>query len=1231
MQEFQCSVDLCNEDGIVGWIIDTNNPHEPLEIEIIIDEEVVATTTADVFRPDLLDAGFGDGGHGFNVAMPDKFFDGKEHLAVIKEISTGLLFVEHSQYFTLPIRYNIVSALDKCDEHGIRGWIVNTNNPNEPIEIEVIIDEETIKQVPANIFRQDLLDKGFGNGKHGFNVAIPDKFFDGKEHIAIIKEISTGLFLWEYSKNFTLAPKHAIVAALDVCNEHGIIGWIADKNNPNESVEVEIIIDGEKIKQIIADIFRQGLLDTGFGDGKHGFHVLIPDKFFDDKEHTATIKEISTGLSLWKYSKNFKLAPRHAIKCTLDVCNEHGIIGWIADKNNPNQSVEIEIAIDKEVIIETTANIFRQDLANIGFVSGKHGFRVSVPDKFFDGIEHEVEIRDKQNLYSCVKKLIVKKKLIGIIENFTEDGVVQGWAALRGNFKRHLTVKILFNDECIAVTEACRFRADVKAAGIGNGDHVFKVKLPKDIAKKIRTNGGELSLLCDECNLSDVKPLIIHATERVNKSEALNHYIANLVDLIDLELLQNQDDLTDANEISRDQIFERLGSTDTQRKFWGQTPNISPYVNYTMFRFRMGHFVGSGTLAYNQTMQWYLRHYATNRGKYKIPLSANDIKYYNEPINQPLINNFISQASFHYSNLIAMPIDQSLNDANHYRLFVYKWAVEVAPRLNVEDCLVPTAYIDNLKKVSFSKRIDYFPLCNFAEIYYHHALPENIRAQLDLNDIEGIDRGIFYAIILLNSFTRPEFNRYIPFSIHEAIFKQWQDQDLIFQTVIEAVRDFGLSSFAMQKAELVLQKTVFKNAMLQLGYSVDREQSLSITKYGNRIHAAKLPLPKKPEKLFDVQIIGPFAKASGLGQACRLSADTLRAAGFSVNCVDFGLDNPALEGYSTKAEYDELSYARINLIHLNAESIPLAFAYLPDVFTNSYNLGYFFWELDSPAACHYLALKLLDEVWVSSKYTREIYVPHTQIPVTNVGMTIETLKNLDKQSCRRYVENVLNLKHNEVVFLTIFDSFSFVQRKNPIAVVRSFQQAFTNNESVRLVIKTQNRFYVEDPVQIKIWSELDSLIAGDTRIKVINQTIQYDDLLRLKCGCDVYVSLHRSEGWGFGMIEAMNLHVPVICTAYSGNMDFCTTETAWLVDYTLIPLKHDDYIFVVPGQQWAEPSIDTAAKYMQEAYLHPELRTLKAKSAYKYIQQNFSLTAIAQRYATRVKQIFKMQKIGEKN
>ena len=149
------------------------------------------------------------------------------------------------------------------------------------------------------------------------------------------------------------------------------------------------------------------------------------------------------------------------------------------------------------------------------------------------------------------------------------------------------------------------------------------------------------------------------------------------------------------------------------------------------------------------------------------------------------------------------------------------------------------------------------------------------------------------------------------------------------------------------------------------------------------------------------------------------------------------------------------------------------------------------------------------------------------------------------------------------------------------------------------------------------------LVGDDRRITIVNETFEYRDLLTFKAGCDCYVSLHRSEGWGFGMIESMALGVPVIATGYSGNLEFCNDKNSWLVESDEVFVGKKDYIFVVPGQKWAEPRMESAINAMREVYYDPKKRNSKSVSAKKYVHDNFSVDKIASRYSARINEILK--------
>jgi glycosyltransferase involved in cell wall biosynthesis len=159
-----------------------------------------------------------------------------------------------------------------------------------------------------------------------------------------------------------------------------------------------------------------------------------------------------------------------------------------------------------------------------------------------------------------------------------------------------------------------------------------------------------------------------------------------------------------------------------------------------------------------------------------------------------------------------------------------------------------------------------------------------------------------------------------------------------------------------------------------------------------------------------------------------------------------------------------------------------------------------------------------------------------------------------------------------------------------------------------------------------IWAEIDALIAGDTRFALIDETLSRDALLALTAGADAYLSLHRSEGWGFGMIEAMALGVPVLATGYSGTLAYADHTTAWLVPATEVAPAPQDYMFTPEGGLWGDPDHATAVTLLRQMATAPALRAQKAKAAQTRVQRSFSPDAIGARYAARIETVLQRTK-----
>ncbi|SFB04255.1 Glycosyl transferases group 1 [Poseidonocella pacifica] len=789
-----------------------------------------------------------------------------------------------------------------------------------------------------------------------------------------------------------------------------------------------------------------------------------------------------------------------------------------------------------------------------------------------------------------------------------------GWVHIPG--QPFVKVGLYLQDALLAQTMANLEREDVIAAGLADGPCGFALPLSEETLRLVQGNGGvaEVKVIgprnqkigvwrVDRADDPSVRPLQTGLSQRQKRLYGDVELLGKLLELPALE------------------AREPLKSSPVQKLLFDRRDFLHPghelpnemfaYTEYIRYRDRLDERYQTDS-APEDVAHFYKRYlgvYGAMRGGLRIPLSKAAIDWLNEPIVIPGQTRHLTRVAWAFLMDVA-PILKTMNfgASDWYAWVVYWWSVNQAEAIHCEDCLVPDFLIAVLGAVDETRWNGPLAPSEFM-VRIHSETPE--LAGLDLNTEAG-KQDLICALMILG-LSRPDYLRYIPDAAIEAMLSS----------------ETGPSAFATYVAEMGLPvsdltRQDYANALRHQRFDLDTKQFLTFTAEGHRVEYASLPVIDEAAADQDVpavQVIGPFAKASGLGQATRLSAEMVEASGLSLNRVNFGLDNPAPEGFSRAEAVSGYQRAQINLFHLNAEAIPLAAAYQPDTFSGAYNIGYFFWELDSPGACHYLGMEMLDEIWVSSEFGVSVFQPHTDKPVVNVGMSFEALPDISRDEARAFLKKTAKLNSEDFVFLATFDSFSFVQRKNPLGVLAAFRDAFPVERNVRLVIKTQNRTRVADPAQIAIWKDVDKILANDDRIVLINETMQYEDLLRLKAGADAYISLHRSEGWGFGMIEAMNLNVPVICTGYSGNMEFCTEETAWLVDYEERLLEQGEYIFVRLGSFWAEPDVASASYQLRALYDDPVERERKAAAAYDFIQSKFSKQAISQRYARRLHEI----------
>ena len=336
-----------------------------------------------------------------------------------------------------------------------------------------------------------------------------------------------------------------------------------------------------------------------------------------------------------------------------------------------------------------------------------------------------------------------------------------------------------------------------------------------------------------------------------------------------------------------------------------------------------------------------------------------------------------------------------------------------------------------------------------------------------------------------------------------------------------------------------------------------------------------------PERLAPgVVCIGHPNAESGIGEALRGTARALEAA--QVPFTLHGLQHyttARLQDRSMAAHESARLGARVNLVCDGIVGADIATRALgAQAFAGRINILRPFWELAKVPPRFADTFARFQEIWAPSEFVRTAFAGALDVPVFRIPVPVDVVPVARIERARFGLPEKANL------FFFSFDPCSFAARKNPAALIEAFHKAFgaRGDEGVGLVIKSLDAGPHEG-----VLKALKSAIGGDPRIHLIEGTLPRVEMNGLLAASDAFVSLHRSEGFGFGLAEAMFLGKPAIGTDYSGNRDFLNAETGFPVPYQLVPVKAGEY----PdhqGQVWAVPDTGVAAKHMAFIVANPE-------------------------------------------
>jgi glycosyltransferase involved in cell wall biosynthesis len=366
-----------------------------------------------------------------------------------------------------------------------------------------------------------------------------------------------------------------------------------------------------------------------------------------------------------------------------------------------------------------------------------------------------------------------------------------------------------------------------------------------------------------------------------------------------------------------------------------------------------------------------------------------------------------------------------------------------------------------------------------------------------------------------------------------------------------------------------------------------------------------------------VLLVGHPYGVLGVGEYLRASAVAFAAAGVPFHIRNaYGRGKHLADKHPDFPFWDRLTKGsphRVNVFHMNADEMAEARRHLGDsFFAGCYNIAAWHWELSRFPEAWLSALEGVDELWASSRFIQHALAERAGVPVVWMPHPVDVSGGAVPDAADP------GWPAGRFRFLTFFDFTSFVARKNPFGTIRAFRTAFPpgGESRVGLVIKANGAS--ARPAEAKAF--LASAELHDPRILVVNEALDRRRLIGLMRRCDCFVSLHRSEGFGRGIAEALLLGKPVIVTGYSGNMDFTNARTACLVDYKLVDVGPGEYPQAA-GQQWAEPDLEQAAEHMRRVVSDPAWGAALAKRGRELVEAQHGVEAVGRRCRARLERL----------